>query len=167
MSAYMVNRNPWSYFLLAIVEGNSAPIERSNECANLLDVKWPPQKRAADTWADGVLDFSRLQVETGVRKLLEIARVVPVQMSSNDVINGGGIDPELSQTFCRASQEIVPSGATGACTGATVNKNCPPCSYRDPNKEIHWHRTIVRVRRWIHKILMSLPPAVGCIADCV
>jgi len=167
MSAYMVNRNPWSYFLFAIVERNSAPIERSNERANLLDVKRPLEERAADTWADSVLGFPRLQVETGVREFLEIARVVPVQMRSNDVMNIGGIDPELSQPFCRASQEIVPPGATGTCTSAAVDKNSPPCSYRDPNKKIHRHRTIVGVRRWIHKILMSLPPAVSCIANCV
>jgi hypothetical protein len=167
MSAYMVNRNPWSYFLFAIVKGNSAPIERSDEGANLLDVKRPLEERAADTWADGVLGFSRLQMETGVREFLEIARVVPVQMSRNNVINGGGIDPELSQTFGRTSQEIVPPGATGICTGAAVDKNCPPCPNRDPNKKIHWHRAIVGVRRWIHKVFISLPPAVSCIADCV
>jgi hypothetical protein len=113
------------------------------------------------------MGFSRLQMEAGVREFFEIACVVPVQMGRNDVINGGGIDPELSQAFGRASQEIVPTGAAGTCTGAAVYKNCPPGSNRDPNKEIHRHRTIVRVRHWIHKVLMSLPPAVRCVADCI
>jgi hypothetical protein len=167
MSADVVNANSRSYLLVPVVEGNSASIQRSDERANLLDVEGPPEEWAADAWAYSVLGFSRLQVETGVRKLLEIAGVVPMQMSSNDVVDCGRIDAELSQTFCRASQKVVPAGLTGTCAGAAVNKDSPPSSYGDPNKEIHWHRTIVGIRRRIHKILIPLPPVVGCIANCI
>ena len=86
MPTHMVHRNSWSYFRLAIVKGDPAAVKRSDERANLLDIKRPPEKWAADARTDGMLDFPRLEMKARVGKFFEIARVIPVQMSGDDVI---------------------------------------------------------------------------------
>lgn len=151
---------------VAIMEGDALVIDVAHHQRDIFGREGMPQQPVAHAAAGGIGHLAVLQMETGIRKAIQIAGVVVVQMRYHHVADRFRPNAEFSQRIRRIDVEGATARFRRGGVEAGIDQNVAAVAAHQPDEVIEiGRRRLVRVGR--QEIHGRRPLGHGRVADGV
>src|SRR5689334_12352911 len=162
VAACRMDREAGSEFGVAIVEKNSARIVEPHNPADVFDLERMRQPRISHKASRGIRKLALLEMEARIRKPVEIAHMIVMQMGEDDILDRGCIDAKHAERLHRTAEERpLPPGSYFRVEARVDDERTasPSCQ---PHEIVHWHRAVVRIAA---DEVLAPPRIAGGVAD--
>ena len=145
MTSEQVHREPVGQQRVAIVEGNATLVYGHDHICDVARRERMALFVCCHVASGGEGHLTILQMEARVRKLVEPANMVVVQMRQDHVRRDGGINADQVEAVGRTTHE--PTLATRRIVGTEPSVDYPglAVTHDGPHEVVHGHRGVVRV----------------------
>ena len=130
--------------------------------ADVLDLEGMRQPRISHVAPGGIGQLALLKMEARVRKPVEIAGMVVMQMGEDDILDRIHIDVERAERLHRTAQERPFPLLRYLRVEAGVDDEGAAAAPRHPHEIVHRHRPVVRIAA---DEMLAAPRLAGGIAD--
>src|SRR5215216_6655083 len=120
------------------------------------------QPRISHKAPRGIRQLALLEMESRIRKPVEISRMVIMQMREDDILDRIRIDVECAERLHRATQECPFPLLRYLRVEAGVDDESTPSSFCHPHEVVHRHRAVVRIAA---DEMLAPPRLAGGVAD--
>ena len=127
MAARRVNADAGRELGVAVIEQDAPRIVQPHDAADVLDLEGMRQPRIAHVAPGGVGQLALLEMKARVRKAVEIADMVVMQMGEDDILDRVGIDAEQGQRSTGQRRNVrLRFSDTSALKPVSMTKVRPP-----------------------------------------
>src|SRR5215208_3315974 len=162
MASRRMYRKAGSELGVAIVEQDAACIVEPHDSADVLDLERMRQPRISHEAPRGIRKLAFLEMESRVRKPVEISHMVVMQMREDDIFDRIHIDVERAERLHGTAQERPLPLLRYLRVETGVDDEGTPSSFRHPHEVVHRHRPVVRVAA---DEMVAAPCLAGGVAD--
>jgi MFS family permease len=143
----VVHREALGQLVVAVVERHPALVDEVDQVGHVVGGETVVQCPVGHPPPGGIGHLGVLEVEPGPGELGEAADVVVVEVGQDDVVDGGGIDPDRGQPLGHRSHQCPPPALGVVGVEAGVDDPDPVVRTADdrPDEVVHVHRLVVRV----------------------
>ena len=107
MATHPMQRHARRNFALAGMKGDALAEDVTHHQRDMFNRKRMPQRPETHAAPGGIVHLAILQVKTRIRKQVEIAGVIVMQMGNNDVLDIAGPDAEARQRVHRIERQLA------------------------------------------------------------